>query len=76
MAYNGKGGQEIVLYIMVFIASVIGISLLPEFAYQCTVAQDNASVTGITSTVVGLLPMLYGVICIAGMVGPIYKLFS
>ena len=74
MAYNG-GSKNIVLYIMVFIASVIGISLLPEFAYQCAQAQANTSVTGITDTVVGLLPMLYAVVCIAGMVGPIYALF-
>lgn len=70
---RSKGG--ILLYIMVFISSLVGITLLPEFAYQVTLAQANASITGITDTMVGLLPMLYAVICIAGMVAPIYKLF-
>ena len=69
------GRTNIILYIMVFISSVIGISLLPDFAGYCAAAQADTNVTGITDTVVGLLPMLYAVICIAGMVGPIYQLF-
>lgn len=71
-----RGGSNIILYIMVFVSSVVGISLLPDFAGYCATAAADGNITGtITETVVNLLPMLYGVICIAGMVGPIYKLF-
>lgn len=70
-----RSSGAIVLYIMVFVASIVGITLLPEFTDQCVAADNHASVTGVVSTVVTtILPLLYAVLCIAGMVAPIYKL--
>lgn len=61
---------------MVFVASLVGITLLPEFANQCRIAGNNDSLPSMVATIVQtILPLLYGVICIAGMVGPLYKLF-
>jgi len=73
-----KLSYQLITYISVFIGSILGVSLLPEFAYQCSLAAANDSINGtITEMFVGtIMPMLWGALCLGGLAGALYKMFK
>jgi uncharacterized integral membrane protein len=52
--------------IAALIAMVIATGLTPEVAFQASEAQANTSVTGATSALVGLLPILFVAVAVIG----------
>ena len=72
-----KLNQMLVLYISVFVGSILGIALLPEFASQCATAANDSNIAGtVTATFVGdIMPMIWGALCLGGLAGALYKMF-
>lgn len=48
---------------------VIGVSLVPTIANESTAADDNGNVTGASSALVKLLPLIFVVILIVTAIG-------
>jgi len=69
------GGMMV--YITAFIGGIIGLSLAPDFVGYCASVANDANVTGTPSEVfyATILPILYAVLCVAGIAGGIYKMF-
>jgi len=68
----------LMVYLSAFIGGIVGLSLAPDFVGYCNTVANDANVTGTTSEVfyATILPILYAVLCVAGIAGGIYKMFK
>ena len=69
------GGMMI--YITAFIGGIIGLALAPDFVGYCASVANDTNVSGTPSEIFysTILPILYAVLCVAGIAGGIYKMF-
>jgi hypothetical protein len=84
--YRGRGGGGggggsfglgiMMIYIGVFIGSIVALALAPTFMTYCTAAGNATSDTVVKLFYNTILPILYAVCCIAGLAGATYKLFK
>ena len=67
----------LMVYITRFIGGIVGLALAPDFVSYCAVVAADTNVTGTPAEIFysTILPILYAVLCVAGIAGGIYKMF-
>lgn len=71
-----NGLSLMMVYIGVFIGSIVALALAPTFMTYTTAADAATNDTVVSLFYATILPILYAVCCIAGLAGATYKLFK
>jgi hypothetical protein len=87
MAYRRGGGgsaggsigtNQIIITLGIFISGILVIAMAPAFAGYCSAAATDANISGTVAAILydPVMPILWGIVGVACIVGPIWRLFK